>query len=325
MSRSSDLFLERQFDDWVDSMSYDFDYDYFDYDRPRRTNDFYIKAVGVTYGNRQNVIKTLKVGDILHFVPEENNIYDKNAVLIVTELGRDIGYVSKDYNKDILQNIKKGVVYKLVVSNITGAYDFNNLGVNIKVSISTNLQNTVREQRAEAKQFIINNNVLEKYVGNSNSVVIPEEVAIIGTAAFDGCSFIEEVILPSKLKEIRTSAFWKCKSLKKINFPDSLQNIGIVAFGLCESLTTVCIPRSVSVIGERVFYGCKNLKEAKILSDVVEIGSLLFLECNNLKTIVLSDAAKNCFRRHRYCTKCGGLMSGFIFRECLDCKKAGRF
>ena len=59
MGVSSDLFLEKQFDDWVDSMSGDFDDYDLEYYRPKsRNTDFYIKAVGVTYGNRQDVIKT---------------------------------------------------------------------------------------------------------------------------------------------------------------------------------------------------------------------------------------------------------------------------
>ena len=149
MGISSDLQIEHNFDEYVDSMSGDLDdipsYDWDDYqmgkvsyakryNRQKSHTDFYIKAVGVTYGNRQNVIKTLHVGDTLYFVPEENNAYDKNAILIVTESGKDIGYVSKDYNKDILQNIKDGVIYKLTVSNITGTIS-TNFGVNIKVSI----------------------------------------------------------------------------------------------------------------------------------------------------------------------------------------------
>lgn len=141
------MFLEQEFDRWLDSLSDD-SYDDMPWDwssgdsSPHDYNDdlsiidyFYIKAVGVTYGDRQNVIKTLCVGDALRFVPEENNPYDKNAIMIVTESGKCIGYVSRDYNREIFQNIKNGVIYKLTVSNITGAEYGQNLGVNIKVYV----------------------------------------------------------------------------------------------------------------------------------------------------------------------------------------------
>lgn len=327
MGISSDLFLEKQFDDWLDSMSDDFDDDLL-YDvvpkRPRKREnaEFYIKAVGVTYGNRQNTIKTLHTGDALYFSPEENNPYDEFAILIVTGSGEDIGYVSKDYNREIFRNIKKGIAYKLVISNITGGYNEDNLGVNIKVSISHNITTEPYNTPAD---FIIDGNVLEKYIGNSKTVVIPDEVTVIGRGAFEGCDFIEQVVFPINLKKIQTSAFCKCKSLKKINLPNNLQNIGMLAFGFCDNLTKVCVPENVSLIGERVFYNCKNLREVKISSEIANIGSQPFLNCNNLKTIVFSKTIKDYLYRQGRCIKCGGALLGYVFKECQDCKKAGRY
>ena len=97
--------------------------------------DFYINAIWVTRGNRQNVIKTLRVGDTLRFILEGNNSNDENVILIVTESGKDVGGVSKVYSQDILQKIKSGVVYKLIVSNITRKKREDTLGVKIKVSV----------------------------------------------------------------------------------------------------------------------------------------------------------------------------------------------
>ena len=353
MGISSDLFLEKQFDDLVDSMSNDFDdiaYDFDDnvaydfqetrsdefddyllYDpiikkaRKRENTEFHIKAVGVTYGNRQSTIKTLNVGDTLYFSPQKNNPYDECAILIVTDTGKDIGYVSKDYNREIFCNIKKGIDYKLVVSNITGNYYQDNLGVNIKVSVLNNPRSVTTESYSIGTDFMIDGNVLEKYIGDSKTVVIPDKVTVIGRGAFDGCDFIEQVVLPQKLKKIKTSAFRKCKSLKEINFPNNLQSIGMLAFGLCDSLTKVCIPESVTTIGERVFYNCKNLARVEILSEMADVGSQPFLNCNNLKTIIFSEEIKDYFCKQGRCTKCGGALLGYVFKECQDCKSAGRY
>jgi len=94
---------------------------------------FYMKAVGVTFGNRQRVISRLQSGDKLKFVMEPNNIYDKYAVAILTMDDQPIGYVSKDYNQDIFNRMKNGQHYNLTVSTITGGGFDSAYGVNILV------------------------------------------------------------------------------------------------------------------------------------------------------------------------------------------------
>ena len=72
---------------------------------PEIVDTFYIKAVGVTFDGRQDRIKKLKQNQQLYLLPEPTNTYDKNAILITTKSGEDIGYVSKDYNKDFLNKM----------------------------------------------------------------------------------------------------------------------------------------------------------------------------------------------------------------------------
>ena len=99
-----------------------------------RTRIFYIKAVGVTYGNRQEHIATLKIGEQLKLTHEVDNKYDSNALLITTENGVDIGYVGKESNKDLLEKLKANKIKSVMVSNITGE-GYANKGVNIKIEI----------------------------------------------------------------------------------------------------------------------------------------------------------------------------------------------
>lgn len=94
---------------------------------------FYIKAVGVTYGDRQNVIRKLNKGDKLFLRPEPTNPYDKNAILILTEDEKEVGYISNEYNSNWLKNINLGCKYHLTVDSITGQGVYNKLGLNIKV------------------------------------------------------------------------------------------------------------------------------------------------------------------------------------------------
>lgn len=97
-----------------------------------KNKGFYLKLAGVTYNNRQLNIQKIKVGDELVYIREPENAYDKNAILIKTKSGLEIGYVPKENNKTLAQNIDNGATYKMVVSNITGA-DNQNKGVNIFV------------------------------------------------------------------------------------------------------------------------------------------------------------------------------------------------
>ena len=95
---------------------------------------FHMKAVGVTFGDRQREISKLKIGQSLRFVPEPTNPYDVNAVKIETLDGIQVGYVSKDQNKDISYNIRMNKVkYIVKVSNVTGGGFETAYGLNIEV------------------------------------------------------------------------------------------------------------------------------------------------------------------------------------------------
>ena len=99
------------------------------------TSTYHIKAVGVTFGDRQRVIRNLHVGQPLRFVAEPNNPYDSNAVRIETLDGKQVGYISKDYNQTYSYNLQKGLVtYKAVVSSITGGGFGTSYGLNIEVT-----------------------------------------------------------------------------------------------------------------------------------------------------------------------------------------------
>ena len=92
-----------------------------------------MKAVGVTYGNRQRVISQLEEGQQLKFVLEPNNKFDKYAIQIMTLSDEPVGYVSKEYNKDLFERISHGQRYVLTVAAITGGGFDSVYGLNILV------------------------------------------------------------------------------------------------------------------------------------------------------------------------------------------------
>ena len=75
-------------------------------------------AVGVTFQNRQSILKELYmdwINDTVKYIDvklekEDNNPYDKNAIAIKLLDGSHIGYISKEINQEIraiFDNIEK--------------------------------------------------------------------------------------------------------------------------------------------------------------------------------------------------------------------------
>jgi hypothetical protein len=89
--------------------------------------------------------------------------------------------------------------------------------------------------------IITKDNVLKKYIGAGDTVVIPNGVAIIGAGAFADCRNLKSVIIPSSVTAIEYGAF---------------QN--------CTALTGITLPKSVSAVGNSIFLGCSKLEAVYI-------------------------------------------------------------
>ena len=105
-------------------------------------NSFHTKIVGVTFEGRQRLISRLnrngelEPGTFLRFVPETDNLYDPYAVKVVTMKDEQLGYISREINKDIHNNLLKGRSYYVTVASVSGGQsDDQNYGVNIEVRL----------------------------------------------------------------------------------------------------------------------------------------------------------------------------------------------
>lgn len=141
-------------------------------------------------------------------------------------------------------------------------------------------------------EFVIENGKLQKYLGKSESVEIPDEVIKIAEGAFKGCSSLQKISLPKNLKEIPPSMFEGCGKLSSINIPDGVVKIGDRAFDSCKSLDDVIMPNSVTTLGSKVFHGCFFLRNIKLSENLFEMGYEVFGMCPNLEKITIPGSLK---------------------------------
>ena len=109
--------------------------------------------------------------------------------------------------------------------------------------------------------FIIENGVLNKYVGPGGDVVIPEGVTSIGGGVFNECSSLTNITIPDSVTSIGSYAFNGCSSLTNIMIPDSVTSIGSYTFSDCSALKSITLPDNMTNIGYGTFTGCKKLAD----------------------------------------------------------------
>ena len=107
--------------------------------------------------------------------------------------------------------------------------------------------------------FYISGNILVRYMGEEEQIVIPDEVKIIGERCFFGNERLKVVTCPDDLVEIREQAFMGCVTLQNVNLSDKLKRVEREAFAECKKLLKCSLPASVEYIGEYAFRRCLTL------------------------------------------------------------------
>ena len=173
--------------------------------------------------------------------------------------------------------------------NSINSFDFS--------SLQAEAQNQLAEKEKEARDFVVQNGVLVKYLGIDENVEIPDTVEIIGGSSFGDWQrpnkIVKKIIIPSSVTKIDERAFNECKSLISINIPNSVTDILERAFVGCSSLIDVKIPSSVTSIGKMAFCGCTSLTSIEILNNKTSIDFGAFGNCTGLKIIKLPKECKS--------------------------------
>lgn len=122
--------------------------------------------------------------------------------------------------------------------------------------------------------FGIENDLLDKYIGNSEHVFV-NFATKIGYGAFENNNDIKSVELSSAVTTIFNAAFKNCKNLQSIIIPQTVSSIGYDAFDGCSNLTVWCYSGSYAESfaksnGIKISYITIQLSEQEILLNANE-------------------------------------------------------
>ncbi len=169
-------------------------------------------------------------------------------------------------------------------------------------------------------------------------VVLPDNLAGIGSYAFYNCYNLQDMVLPATLKYIYTYAFYNCDNFKHVVIPEGVTTVGSNAFEQCNALQTVKwpstttsilnsmfyysglesieIPEGVTTIGWNAFYRT-NLKKLECPSTLVSINGNAFNSCTSLSVVEFNEGLTSLGERAFY--NCDALTNIVLPSTLLDC------
>lgn len=92
-------------------------------------------------------------------------------------------------------------------------------------------------------------------------IILPENLELIDSYAFSGCSQLTEVVFPESLREIKVGAF-QYTALNEVILPEGLVTLGEWAFYNCTQNHSVSFPSTLKTISDYAF--CQNYLLANI-------------------------------------------------------------
>ena len=143
--------------------------------------------------------------------------------------------------------------------------------------------------------------IIEKYIGDSTNVVIPQEIegravsSLFGKnvdgfieGVFEGTD-VETVVIPKSVQYIGNDAFENCSKLVSVEIEENseLHTISSQAFENCSALNNINLENATKLtcIENRAFYNCSSIESIKFPKDLETIGLEAFANCSALKSI----------------------------------------
>lgn len=115
--------------------------------------------------------------------------------------------------------------------------------------------------------------------------VSAENVRIVSSHAFDGCTDLTDLSLGEIISEIKEYSFASCTSLTNFEYDKNIHTIGEYAFSN-SGLEHFQFREDILTIGEYAFCDCKNLKSLEFQKDNFELSVGMFKGCLNLTNLI---------------------------------------
>lgn len=150
--------------------------------------------------------------------------------------------------------------------------------------------------------------VLEEYLGNEESVVIPEEidgikVTKIGDYAFNEKEFIKNITISKNIEDFGDYTFYGSTSITEFKVDEENEiykadesgaivgkdGLAYFVYPCGKNPTEITIPDGTVAIQSSAFAVCKELKTVNLPDSLEYIGSFCFAECESLDNVVIPD------------------------------------
>ncbi len=94
---------------------------------------FFTKVVGVTFEGRQEIVRSLKIGDELSLVREPQNPYDEYAIRV--QYGElPLGFLRRELARELAPCLDGGRTYRVEIASLTGGGN-QSFGVNLHLTV----------------------------------------------------------------------------------------------------------------------------------------------------------------------------------------------
>ena len=134
----------------------------------------------------------------------------------------------------------------------------------------------------DTRDFLIQDGILVKYVGNAQIVKIPNRVTSIGKYAFKDKTRIVKLLFSDNIEAIDEGAFERCIFITHVTLPVSLKRLGKRSFSRCYNLAYVEFGNMLEQIDEKCFSFCERLKYLQLPSSLKNIHPSAFNNCSQL-------------------------------------------
>mgnify|MGYP004675631567 CR=1 FL=1 len=175
------------------------------------TNGAKLKAILLdTYPNASKAIINTLCLTIKNGIA--STIFSQNDI---TDFDKNRWQKRLEYDYGITEKISSDTIKILLAAWQCRSIIISKARANIGESKSEIIQTELVKTKSN-KDYVIINNILEKYCGTESNVTIPNGVEIIKTNAFSGCGRVLSIAIPVSVTTIQDWAFFNCNKLKTI-------------------------------------------------------------------------------------------------------------